>query len=156
MTDENNDMALELIAQVISAYVSKNSVPTAGLPALIASISTSIRSLAGPVVPPAPTPAVDPKRSVSHDHIVCLEDGKKFRSLKRHLASYHGLSPDEYRSKWNLPSSYPMAAPGYAAERSELAKKRGFGRKPATEVTKPVTKAARAATPARGRRAKKV
>ena len=87
------------------------------------------------------TPAVNPKRSVFPDHIVCLEDGKKFKSLKRHLATDHGLTPDEYRAKWGLPADYPMVAPSYSATRSALAKSSGLGRKPAGDAGKGKRKA---------------
>lgn len=122
----------ELTAHIVSAYVEKNRIPASELPALVASVSASVAGLGGaaPVAVEAPTPAVNPKKSVHEDHIVCLEDGKKFKSLKRHLGSEHGMTPDEYRARWGLSGDYPMVAPGYAAARSELAKKMGLGRKP--------------------------
>jgi predicted transcriptional regulator len=88
-------------------------------------------------------PAVNPKRSVHDDHIVCLEDGKRFKSLKRHLSTHYGLTPDEYRAKWGLPADYPMVAPAYAAARSALAKKMGLGRK--AKAPEPVKKSRRKA-----------
>ena len=90
---------------------------------------------------------MNPKRSVHDDHIICLEDGKKFKSMKRHIATYHGLTPDEYRAKWSLPADYPMVAPGYAATRSALAKEMGLGRKPKAQpelVTAPVKRGRKA------------
>ena len=119
-------------AEIVSAYVSKNPIPTNGLSALIASVHQSLTGLVdGPKeVEPELTPAVPIKKSIQQDHIVCLEDGKKFKSLKRHLGVHYGLTPDEYRKKWNLPPDYPMVAPSYAAARSALAKEMGLGRKP--------------------------
>ena len=144
----DNKTAIELTADIVSAYVGNNPLPASGLPDLIASVSASVRKLgsAAPVESPALNPAVNPKRSVFPDHIVCLEDGKKFKSLKRHLMTDHGLSPEEYRGKWGLPSDYPMVAPNYSATRSALAKSSGLGRKPAVpaaaaKVTKRKTKA---------------
>src|SRR5690606_11904379 len=114
-----------------SAYVAKNRLPTAELPELIASVSESIRKLGEPPTPPEPelVPAVNPKKSVFPDHIICLEDGKKFKSMKRHLVA-HGLTPQEYRTKWGLPADYPMTAPNYSAARSAMAKDIGLGQKP--------------------------
>lgn len=125
-------MHLELTTDIVSAYVSNNSVPHADLASLIASVSAALSGLPHDtkIETPSQTPAVNPKRSVHADYIVCLEDGKKFKSLKRHLSTHHGMTPDEYRAKWELPADYPMVAPAYAAARSELAKKMGLGRKP--------------------------
>lgn len=136
MTEElkqKNDSIIELTADVISAYVSNNSVPVAELPPLIAQVHQSLSALSG--IPAAQAeeaqkPAVNPKRSIHDDYIVCLEDGKKFKSLKRHLATHYDLTPEQYREKWGLPRDYPMVAPSYAAARSSLAKKMGLGRKP--------------------------
>lgn len=135
MTDptENKQTALvELTADLVSAYVSNNPVPVSDLPALIAQVHESLINLGTETEQPEPeklTPAVPVRRSITDDHIVCLEDGKTFKSLKRHLSTHHGMTPDEYRSKWNLPADYPMVAPGYAAARSQLAKDMGLGRK---------------------------
>ncbi|MCO6389343.1 MucR family transcriptional regulator [Aliihoeflea sp. 40Bstr573] len=126
-----------LTAEIVSAYVSNNPVPAAELPAFIASVHSALVSLTTPsAVEPAeaPKPAVNPKKSVSDDYIICLEDGQKFKSLKRHLMTHYNMTPDEYRVKWNLPSDYPMVAPNYAAARSALAKKMGLGRKPGTKM----------------------
>lgn len=127
---------LDLTAEIVGAYVAKNPMPVSSLPELIASVSSSLVSLTAPPVEPAPEPAVNPKRSVHPDHIVCLEDRKRFKSLKRHLMTHHGLTPEEYRAKWNLPHDYPMVASNYAAARSELAKKMGLGRKPKAKPRK--------------------
>lgn len=132
MTAENSGLPdyIELAADIVSAFVSNNSVPVADLPALIASVHSTLGRLSnGPAeekVEP-PQPAVSVKRSITPDFIVCLEDGKKFKSLKRHLRTRYDMTPDEYRQKWNLPVDYPMVAPNYAAARSELAKSMGLG-----------------------------
>jgi predicted transcriptional regulator len=131
-----NDELVELTADIVSAYVSKNAVPTAELAGVIASVHQSLRTLKGGTAAPMEeqqTPSVNPKRSVHNDYIVCLEDGKKYKSLKRHLATHHGMSPNEYRAKWGLPSDYPMVAPAYAAARAALAKSMGLGRKSAAK-----------------------
>jgi predicted transcriptional regulator len=121
----------ELTAEIVAAYVANNSVPTANLPNLIATVHRSVSGLVRPAEPvrETPAPAINPKRSVHPDYIVCLEDGKRFKSLKRHLMTHYGQTPDEYRAKWGLPRDYPMVAPNYAAARSALAKKMGLGRK---------------------------
>lgn len=128
---ENQSQLIELTAAIVSAYVSKNAVPVASLPELIESVNSSLSKIGGALEPetPALVPAVNPKRSVFPDYIICLEDGKKFKSLKRHLSVHYGLTPDEYRAKWGLKSDYPMVAPNYAAQRSALAKSSGLGRK---------------------------
>lgn len=123
-------MLIELTADVVAAYVSNNPVPAAELPNLIADVHAALGRVGGaPEQPPADKqkPAVNPKKSVHDDYIVCLEDGKKFKSLKRHLRTHYNLSPEEYREKWGLPHDYPMVAPNYAAARSALAKKMGLG-----------------------------
>jgi predicted transcriptional regulator len=151
MTDQSgeNETHLELTADIVSAYVSNNSVPAAELAPLIANISAALSGLreAAAVETALLKPAVNPKRSVQDDHIVCLEDGKKYKSLKRHLMTNHGLSPDEYRAKWGLPKDYPMVAPSYAATRSKLAKKMGLGRKPSVEPKPTVVPAKRGRKP---------
>jgi len=126
------DPIVELTADVVSAYVSHNAIPAAELPGLIGQIHASFRALASRApeeVEEPQQPAVSVKKSVTPDYIVCLEDGKKFRTLKRHLGVHHDLTLDAYRAKWNLPADYPMVAPNYAAARSALAKKMGLGRK---------------------------
>ncbi len=127
MTTTNN---IELAADIVSAYVSNNSVPAADLPNLINEVYSALMRVGSgvPVAPAeAPKPAIPVKKSVTNDYIVCLEDGKKFKSLKRHLRTQYGLSPEEYREKWGLPADYPMVAPNYAAARSSLAKQMGLG-----------------------------
>ena len=130
---KNSDMLIELTADVVAAYVSNNPVPVGELPNLIADIHAALGRVGGatPEVVPVEKqkPAVNPKRSVHDDYIVCLEDGKKFKSLKRHLMTHYNLTPDQYREKWNLDANYPMVAPNYAAARSQLAKTMGLGRK---------------------------
>ena len=121
---------IDLAADIVSAYVSNNTVPAAELPALIAEVHRALNNTTMGLNEPEPEPlkpAVNPKKSVFPDYIVCLEDGKKFKSLKRHLRTHYDLSPEEYRDKWGLPSDYPMVAPNYAAARSALAKKMGLG-----------------------------
>jgi predicted transcriptional regulator len=129
---QNKEMLIELTADVVAAYVSNNPVPAGDLPNLISDVHAALGKVgaAGDQAPAdKPKPAVNPKRSVSDDYIICLEDGKKFKSLKRHLMTHYGLTPEQYREKWGLDSNYPMVAPNYAAARSELAKKMGLGRK---------------------------
>jgi predicted transcriptional regulator len=146
-TIAEHEAHLELTADIVSAYVSNNPLPTSELSALIANVSAALSGLgqATEVETAAPVPAVNPKKSVFPDYIICLEDGKKFKSLKRHLTQF-GLTPDEYRVKWGLPHDYPMVAPSYAASRSALAKKMGLGRKP-REQPEPVAPAKRGRKP---------
>lgn len=128
MSDNTN--FIELAADIVSAYVSNNSVPASDLPALIAQIHGALTHLGGSAQeePSEPQkPAVSVKKSIAPDYIICLEDGKKFKSLKRHLRTQYNLSPEQYREKWGLPSDYPMVAPNYAAARSRLAKEMGLG-----------------------------
>ena len=120
----------ELAAEIVSAYVSNNSVQVSDLPKLISDVHHALTSSHGGTIEPTPeplNPAVNPKRSVHPDYVVCLEDGKKFKSLKRHLRTHHNMSPEQYREKWGLPHDYPMVAPNYAEARSALAKKMGLG-----------------------------
>ena len=129
---KNSEMLIELTADVVAAYVSNNPVPAGDLPNLIAEIHAALGRVGGAAEAPIADkqkPAVNPKRSVHDDYIVCLEDGKRFKSLKRHLMTHYGLTPDQYREKWGLDANYPMVAPTYAAARSQLAKKMGLGRK---------------------------
>ena len=121
---------IELAADIVSAYVSNNSVPASDLPALIADIHGALTRLSGGTVeePSEPQkPAIPVKKSIAADFIICLEDGKKFKSLKRHLRTQYNMSPEQYREKWGLPADYPMVAPNYAAARSRLAKEMGLG-----------------------------
>jgi len=123
---------VELTADIVSAYVSNNSVVPADLPDLIDQTFNALNQAAAKGLQPTKVdldPAVSIKKSVTDDHIICLEDGKKFKSLKRHLRTSYNLTPEEYRNKWSLPYDYPMVAPNYAALRSEMAKKIGLGRK---------------------------
>jgi predicted transcriptional regulator len=131
MADDNS---LELAAEIVSAFVSNNSLPALELPVLLQSVHSALTKLAtgeaAVVEAPAPKlPAVPIKKSVTPEYIICLEDGKKFKSLKRHLRTAYGMTPDEYRAKWGLPSDYSMVAPNYAAARSNLAKSMGLGLK---------------------------
>jgi len=139
---------LELTADVVSAYISNNAVPVGELSNLISDVHKQLTTLNSGSQPEpqieAAKPAVNPKKSVHDDFIICLEDGKKFKSLKRHLMTHYGLSPEEYRAKWNLPHDYPMVAPSYAAARSALAKSMGLGRKPAAEPAPAPVKPSRA------------
>ncbi len=134
--DEAEHSVTEITAHIVSAYVSKNRLPVGGLGELIASISGSVRKLGEvAIVEPQPVPAVNPKRSIDPNYLICLDDGKKFKSLKRHLTAL-GMTPAEYRAKWGLASDYPMVAPNYAAARSALAKQSGLGRKPEPKPVK--------------------
>jgi predicted transcriptional regulator len=121
---------VELAAKIVSAFVSKNSIPRADLSALIESVHAKLMKIASgeptPAEPVALTPAVSIRQSIKPDYLVCLDDGKKFKSLRRHLAGL-GITPAQYRAKWNLPADYPMVAANYAAQRSALAKKIGLG-----------------------------
>ena len=121
---------IELTATIVSAYVSNNSVPASDLPALIDQVYAALtRVLAGRSNMPSelPKPAVSVKKSIMPEYIVCLEDGKKFKSLKRHLRAQYNMTPEQYREKWGLTADYPMVAPNYAAARSRLAKQMGLG-----------------------------
>ncbi len=122
---------LELTTQIVAAHVGHNEVASDALPELIRRVHASLAGVRNPaVVAEKPQPAVPPKKSVFPDFIICLEDGKKLKMLKRHLATSYGLTPAQYREKWGLSADYPMVAPTYAARRSTLAKKIGLGRKP--------------------------
>lgn len=128
------DKFVELSASVVGAYVSHNALSASDLPKLIAQVHQALIALGGPApaeAAPELKPAVPVKKSITPDYLICLEDGKKFKSLKRHLRTEHDMSPDEYRSRWGLPPDYPMVAPSYSAARSALAKSIGLGRKPA-------------------------
>ncbi len=128
MSDTNDQgVSLNLVTEIVSAFVSNNSVSNKQIPDLITSVHQTLMKVTGQV-PEILKPAVPIKRSVTPDYIVCLEDGKKLKMLKRHLRTSYDLSPKEYRQKWGLPEDYPMVAPKYAAQRSELAKKIGLGK----------------------------
>ena len=126
--DSQSPDVLALTAEVVSAYVSKNPLPKSALPEVIAQVHQSLKSLSGPKQEPQVplVPAVPVKKSITPDYIVSLEDGRKFKSMKRYLGLL-GMTPDQYRAKWGLPRDYPMVAPNYAAQRSELAKHMGQG-----------------------------
>jgi predicted transcriptional regulator len=127
----DNDL-IDLSADIVSAYVSHNALSVADLPRLINDVHNALKNLQSPVAAEPVEelkPAVPVRKSVHPDFIICLEDGKKFKSLKRHLRTHYHLSPEEYREKWGLPADYPMVAPNYSATRSRLAKDNGLGRK---------------------------
>ena len=132
---------LALTTEIVASHVSNNTVAVSDLPELIRQVYGSLTNLSptpAPEQPEKPQPAVAIKKSVTPEYIVCLEDGKKLKMLKRHLRSTYNLSPDEYRAKWGLPPDYPMVAPKYAEQRSDFAKKIGLGRKPrAPEPARP-------------------
>lgn len=138
----DNDL-IDLSTEIVSAYVSHNALSVNDLPKLIAEVHMALRGLKSASAPEAVEelkPAVPVRKSVAADYIICLEDGKKFKSLKRHLRTHYNLSPEEYREKWGLPADYPMVAPNYSEARSRLALQIGLGRK------------AKAATPAAAKR----
>jgi len=149
VADEPKSHLIALTADIASAYVGNNAVAPNDLPALIQSIHRSLTHIETPlaVVEPPNAPAVSIKKSIGENYLICLEDGLKYISLKRHLRTKHDLSPEDYRAKWGLPKDYPMVAPAYAAARSELAKKMGLGqggRQPPAAV-KPAAKRGRPA-----------
>ena len=126
-----SETLITLTSDIVAAHVSNNDVGVDEVPALIQNVYGALAGLgAAPQVEAKPEPAVSVRASVKNDHIVCLEDGKKMKMLKRHLMTDHGLTPDEYRARWGLASDYPMVAPDYADKRRDLAKKIGLGRKP--------------------------
>lgn len=131
-TKPSNDLIAEITASIVGAYVANNPVPMGDLPAVIASVAASIGKIGDAAPEPVaelPKPAVPIKKSFTEDYIISLEDGQRYRTLKRHLTRL-GLTPDEYRAKWKLPVDYPMVAPSYSARRSELARSLGLGKKP--------------------------
>ena len=131
-TSIDRNELLALTAEIVSAYVGNNAVDTGAVPGVIAAVFAKLTELSTDEkpLPETLTPAVPIKRSVTDDYIVCLEDGRKLKMLKRHLMTAYGMTPEEYRAKWGLKPDYPMVAPTYAAKRQELAKKIGLGRKP--------------------------
>ena len=168
---QNTSNPIELAAEIVSAFVSNNSLPVSELPALIGAVHDALTKAgdgsAEQAVEAPKAPAVSVKKSVQPDYIVCLEDGKRFKSLKRHLRTVYDLTPDQYRAKWGLPADYPMVAPNYAAARSELAKQLGLGQKRRSELAKQMglgarrrrpdeaeAEAVQPATPQKGRRKK--
>jgi predicted transcriptional regulator len=129
--NSNEGSYIQLTANIVSAYVSNNSVSSAEIPALISQVYSALLRISNGSHVATPTeplkPAVPVKRSITAEYIICLEDGKKFKSLKRHLRTQYDMTPDQYRAKWSLPPDYPMVAPNYAAARSQLAKQMGLG-----------------------------
>jgi predicted transcriptional regulator len=127
--DEKSEV-IEMTADIVSAYVGNNSVSAVDLPGLIQSVHRALAGVstnAEPVEAAPKEPAVPVRKSITPDYLICLEDGRKFKSLKRHLRTKYNMSPEEYRAKWNLPKDYPMVAPNYAKARSDLAKQMGLG-----------------------------
>lgn len=142
MADEQNDL-VSLTSDIVAAYVSNNTVTPADLAGLISSVHTSLNGIVTGATTPveeAPTPAVSVRKSITPDYLICLEDGKKFKSLKRHLHTKYEMSPEDYRARWNLPADYPMVAPNYAEARSNLAKQMGLGQQRRKSVPAPAPK----------------
>ncbi len=145
MSQEDNDAAellITLTADIVAAHVSNNSVAVSDVPTLIGNVHSALAGLSGGNVAPAVAlePAVPIRLSVKKDYIVCLDDGKKLKMLKRHLMTHYGMTPDDYRAKWGLPADYPMVAPAYAEQRRVLAKAIGLGRAPGSGRKKKVAK----------------
>jgi predicted transcriptional regulator len=136
MADGQDETLLTLTVDIVAAHVSNNSVAVADLPGLITRVHDALAGLGRPNEEPQLElkPAVSVRTSIKPDHIVCLEDGKKLKMLKRHLMAAYNMTPEQYRQRWNLPVDYPMVAPNYAAKRRDLAEKIGLGRKPGTPV----------------------
>lgn len=127
---DSNEMLVTLTADIVAAHVSNNSVAISDLALVINNVHAALAALGSePVEEEKPVPAVSVRASVKPDHIVCLEDGKKLKMLRRHLMTHYGMTPDDYRAKWGLPADYPMVAPNYAEKRRELAKQIGLGTK---------------------------
>ncbi len=153
MTEAFEDSQIKMAADIVSAYVSKNSIPPSDLPTLINSVHKALEAVStgkriGEVEPaPELKPAVPIRKSVTDEFLICLEDGKRFKSLRRHLSTTYGLTPEAYREKWGLAKDYPMVAPSYAAVRSNLAKAAGLGNKRSEAVAEPVKDAPKAKTP---------
>lgn len=137
---DNSELFITLTADIVAAHVSNNSVAVSDLPLLIGNVHTALAGLSGTSVAaaPPPEPAVPIRNSVKRDFIVCLEDGKKLKMLKRHLMTHYGMTPDDYRTKWGLAADYPMVAPAYAEQRRDLAKAIGLGRSPSSGRKKKV------------------
>lgn len=137
---EDQSDLIEMTAGIVSAYVGNNLVSTADLPALIKQVHAALATVGAPAAEPTPAPkepAVPVRKSITPDYLICLEDGRKFKSLKRHLRTKYDMTPEDYRAKWGLPKDYPMVAPNYAEARSNLAKQMGLGqggRKPARKA----------------------
>ena len=131
MTTHSKAELLEMTTDIVASFVANNAIPAGGLPELLKSVHETVQDLASdePAAPPRPDPAVAISKSITPDHIICLEDGRKLKMLKRYLRSRYDLTPDEYRARWGLPADYPMVAPNYAKKRSAFAKEIGLGRK---------------------------
>ncbi len=129
MTEQNNETLLSLTADIVAAHVANNTVAASELPTMIGNIYQALANLGSAAEPQAsePQPAVSIRASVKPDYLICLEDGKKLKMLKRHLMTHYQMTPDDYRAKWGLPADYPMVAPNYAEQRRSLAKKIGLG-----------------------------
>ena len=125
---------LELTTKIVAAHVANNAITATDIPGLIATVHETLATLGTEKAAAKPEPAVPIKQSVTPDYIICLEDGKKQKMLKRHLKTAHSMTPDDYRKRWGLPPDYPIVAPNYAATRSELAKKIGLGRRAGTKT----------------------
>ncbi len=148
MAGESDTDMLKLTAKIVSAHIGRNQVAPDALPTLIQAVYDSLATAGMAEPAPAPlTPAVPIRKSVFPDHIVCLEDGKKLKMLKRHLRGSYGMTPDQYRQKWGLPADYPMVAPNYASLRSNLAKQLGLGRKPESSAPEQTSPTPRGETP---------
>ena len=135
--NEDAQSIITLTADIVAAHVSNNNVAVSDLPTLIANVHAALAGLGTPqvVVPTPAEPAVPIRSSIKADYLICLEDGKKLKMLKRHLMTHYGLTPQDYRTKWGLPASYPRVAPNYAEQRRALAKQIGLGRKPGKRKT---------------------
>lgn len=138
MVDHRKDTLVTVTAELVGAYVSNNSVPLSDLPALISDVFVALSKVGEPTEVPAPQPAVNPRKSVFPDYIISLEDGKRYKALKRHLTT-RGITPNEYREKWKLPKDYPMTSASYTAQRSALAKSLGLGKKAGARTFKTQT-----------------
>ncbi len=150
--NEQSPELLEHTTRIVAAHVANNPIAAAELPSVIATVHQALAALGPEEAAPKPNPAVSIKQSVKPEYIVCLDDGKKLKMLKRHLKTAYNMTPDDYRKRWGLPRDYPMVAPNYAKQRSELAKKIGLGRRTGTKVnaqrrTKKPSKAMRPTKP---------
>jgi predicted transcriptional regulator len=139
--DEMSEMLVTLTADIVSAHVSNNSVAVSDMPVLISNVHSALSNLSTPTIPVVTLePAVPIKSSIKREFIICLEDGKKLKMLKRHLMTHYGMTPDDYRAKWGLAADYPMVAPAYAEQRRVLAKAIGLGRAPGSGRKKKTAK----------------
>lgn len=139
VSPDNQDGLVELSAEIVSAYVAHNSMSASDLPRFIGEVHAALKRLGATEeaeLPKELKPAVAVRKSITPDYLICLEDGMKFKSLKRHLRTHFDMSPEEYRDKWGLPVDYPMVAPNYSATRSRLAKDNGLGRKPGASTAR--------------------